>query len=48
MDEELACQSKTFKNYSELNNYAKYAGVKVYNASEYSLIDAFERKKNID
>ncbi|MBO7484710.1 MAG: hypothetical protein J6T84_01445 [Spirochaetaceae bacterium] len=43
--EELLNESIAFNNYSELNNYADYAGVKVYNASEYSLIDTFERKK---
>lgn len=48
LSEELSCQSNTFKNYSELNSYAGFAGVKVYNASEYSLIDAFERKKIVD
>lgn len=31
--------------YEELEEYAKWKGVKVYNASEYSWIDAFERKK---
>lgn len=31
--------------YEELEEYAKWKGVKVFNASEYSWIDAFERKK---
>lgn len=42
---ELDSNSNAFKLYWELKEYADYAGVKVYNASEYSLIDAFERKK---
>lgn len=33
------------KSYWELKAYADWKGVKVYNASEYSCIDAFERKK---
>ena len=43
--EQLDSISNVFKLYWELKSYADYAGVKVYNASEYSLIDAFERKK---
>ncbi len=45
MSEELFSESIAFKSYSELKCYADYAGVKIFNASEYSLIDAFERKK---
>ena len=43
--EELASEAKAFNNYTELKYYADYTGVKIYNVSEYSLIDAFERKK---
>ncbi len=45
LHENLDTISLCLKYYWELEEYAKYAGVKVYNASEYSLIDAFERKK---
>ena len=34
-----------FKSYRELRGYAEWKGVKIYNASEYSMIDCFERKK---
>lgn len=34
-----------FKMYAELKEYAIYKGLKVYNASEYSWINVFERKK---
>lgn len=34
-----------FKSYRELREYAEWKGVKIYNASEYSMIDCFERKK---
>lgn len=34
-----------FKMYSDLKDYADYKGVKIYNASEYSWINVFERKK---
>lgn len=34
-----------FKMYSDLKEYADYKGLKVYNASEYSWINVFERKK---
>lgn len=43
--EELYCEYLAFKSYWDLKDYANYTGVKVYNASEYSWIDAFERKK---
>lgn len=36
---------KMFANYEDLRAYADYKGLKVYNASEYSWIDCFERKK---
>lgn len=37
--------SKAFYGYIALENYAKYKNAKVYNASEVSFIDAFERLK---
>lgn len=36
---------KMFENYYDLSRYAEYKGLKVYNASEYSWINCFERKK---
>ena len=36
-----------FYEYNLLARYAKWKGVKVYNASEYSMIDCFDRKKLI-
>ena len=36
---------KTFYGYIALENYSKYRSSKIYNASEISFIDAFERKK---
>lgn len=48
LHQELDCISRALACYWELRNYANYAGVKVYNSSTYSLIDAFERKKTID
>lgn len=41
----LSEHSKTMKLYWDLLEYSNYNNVKIYNASEYSLIDAFERKK---
>ncbi|MGV3611836.1 MAG: hypothetical protein ACO1N0_12850 [Fluviicola sp.] len=35
----------TFKGYWEINEYIENKNVKIYNCSEVSLIDAFERKK---
>ncbi len=35
----------TFKGYWEINEYIERKNVKIYNCSEVSLIDAFERKK---
>lgn len=35
----------TFKGYWEINEYIEHKNVKIYNCSEVSLIDAFERKK---
>lgn len=43
--EELYADSLALKSYWILADYAKYNQVKVYNASAYSWIDAFERKK---
>lgn len=43
--EELFCFARACESYWDLKAYADYAGVNVYNASEYSLIDAFDRKK---
>jgi hypothetical protein len=37
--------SRMYMSYEELANYAKFMGSKVYNASEKSYIDAFERIK---
>lgn len=34
-----------FKSYAQLKEYADYKGLKIYNASEYSWINVFERKK---
>lgn len=45
LHEELSMVSCALGGYWTLEYYAKYAGVKIYNASEYSWIDAFERKK---
>ncbi|MCQ2326580.1 MAG: hypothetical protein MJZ71_03360 [Bacteroidales bacterium] len=36
---------KMFEGYEQLKEYADYKGLKVYNASEYSWINCFERKK---
>ncbi len=36
---------RIFDSYDLLNNYATYMNSKIYNASEFSYIDAFERKK---
>ena len=47
LHDELNCISRALSAYWDLKGYADYAGVKVFNASKYSLIDAFERKKNI-
>jgi len=44
LHEELFSNYNALKLYWELKEYANYAKVDVYNASEYSLIDSFERK----
>ena len=41
----LQAATQMFQDYYEINKYAKWKGVKIYNASEYSLIDCFERRK---
>lgn len=43
--EELFAEATALMEYCELRKYADWKGLKVYNASEYSWIDAFERKK---
>lgn len=45
MEKFLDSVYKMFQSYKELKQYADWKKVKVYNASEYSLIDCFERKK---
>lgn len=44
---ELNAIAQVLSNYWDLKYYADFVGVKVYNASKYSLIDAYERKKVI-
>ncbi len=39
--------STGFRTHERLSEYANYMGVKVYNATEGSYIDAYERKKII-
>lgn len=36
---------KMFENFYDLSLYAQYKGLKVYNASEYSWVNCFDRKK---
>lgn len=45
LHEELFSIGTALKDYWDMKKYADWKGVKVYNASEYSWIDAFERKK---
>lgn len=45
LHEELEADARVLRNYWELEAYAQHAGITVYNASAYSLIDAFNRKK---
>lgn len=45
LHEELFSIGTALKDYWDMKAYADWKGVKVYNASEYSWIDAFERKK---
>ena len=44
LHEKLESIARAFNNYCTLNTYAKYQNVKIYNSSETSWIDAFERK----
>ena len=41
----IYAHGRMFEYYYELKKYADYKGLKVYNASEYSWINVFERKK---
>lgn len=45
MDELFAAFALMFKGFLELEEYSKFLGVKIYNASSRSFIDAFERYK---
>lgn len=45
MHELIYAHGRMFEYYYELKKYADYKGLKVYNASEYSWINVFERKK---
>lgn len=45
LHEQLATLSMTFKNYHIIKKYATYRKVKIYNISNRSYIDAFERVK---
>ncbi len=45
MEQKLYELYMIFYEYNMLNRYAQWKGVKVYNASEFSMIDCFERKK---
>lgn len=45
LHEELQSIATALSSYWDMKYYADWKGVKVYNASEYSWIDAFERKK---
>ena len=45
LHELIYAHGRMFEYYSELKEYADYKGLKVYNASEYSWINVFERKK---
>lgn len=41
----IQAYARMFEYYADLKEYADYKGLKVYNASEYSWINCFERKK---
>lgn len=45
LHEIIYAYGRMFEYYNELRQYADYKGLKVYNASEYSWINVFERKK---
>lgn len=48
LHELIQAYGRMFEYYYELREYADYKGLKVYNASEYSWINCFERKKLSD
>lgn len=41
----IYAHGRMFEDYYELKQYADYKGLKIYNASEYSWINVFERRK---
>lgn len=43
----LDCEVKMFKSYIDISEYSKFLGIRVYNASENSMIDAFERCRKL-
>ena len=45
LHELIYAHGRMFEYYADLKEYADYKGLKVYNASEYSWINVFERKK---
>ena len=45
MEQYMEMCHSVFYEYNLLARYAKWKGLKVYNASEYSMIDCYERKK---
>ncbi len=45
MSEILKAFSLMFKGYEQLEQYSRYLGVKIYNCTEKTYIDAFERRK---
>lgn len=45
MEQLLDAVHTMYEDYKTLKAYADWKGVKIYNASEYSMIDCFERKK---
>ena len=45
ISEEFKSYYTVFKVYEELEEYSKYVGVKIFNSSAVSFIDAFERKE---
>lgn len=48
LHELIYAYARMFEYYVDLREYADYKGLKVYNASEYSWINCFERKKLSD
>lgn len=45
MDEAFHAWAKVFDGHRRMNLYAEYLGSRIYNASEYSYVDAYERKQ---